>query len=282
MHLTNSDFQALIQKVHRDTGLDLTQYKPTFVQRRLASRLRAKGVSSYRAYMRLLDEDEYRSLLDTLTINLTSFFRDTSTFLALRDEVLRPLLRKREKTGTRRLDIWSAGCASGEEPYSVAIMIHQLLGRQLHGWRIRILGTDIDRRKLQQARLAVYNSFSFRGTDWPHLDRYFTKTSTGKQLNPHIKQLVQFRQHDLIADRPPGRFDIILCRNVLIYLKRGQQTQILNKFYQALSGEGVLVLGKTEILPTEVSSLFQPINTREHIHRKRLERHEFHSPSKKE
>ena len=266
--MQNAELSALVKKIHMERGLDLTKYKLSFIQRRLATRLRAKGVSSYRAYMRLLDDEEYSRLLDALTVNLTFFFRDTSTFQALRDEVLKPLIAQRRAQGYRSLRIWSAGCASGEEPYSVAIIVHQLLYAEIAQWDIRILGTDIDEKKLAQARQAVYTAFSFKGTHWPNLEAYVRREGHRYTLIPAVTNLVHFRRHDLISDPPPGRFDVILCRNVLIYMKRSQQTHILKRLHRALRPEGVLVLGKTEILPPDAMNWYAPLNLKEHIYRK--------------
>lgn len=264
----NLAFGFLLTKIRRERGLDCTQYKPSFLKRRLAVRLRARGVESYRTYARLLDDDEYDRLFDTLTINLTSFFRDATTFVALRDEVLQPMVRERNRPGRRQLQIWSAGCASGEEAYSLAILLRQLLGRQSADWQIRILGTDLDERRLDQARAGVYGPFSFRGTQWPDLDRCFVTNGKSHSVVSDVKALVRFRRHDLIGEKPLGRFDLILCRNVLIYFTRPQQVRLYTTFHQTLRPGGVLVLGRTEILPAEVAGLFETVNLREHIYRK--------------
>lgn len=272
---TNNDdptLASLLDKIRRERGLDCSQYKPSFLKRRLAVRLRARGVDSYQAYSRLLDDREYDRLFDTLTINLTCFFRDASTFATLRDQILRPLLEARDRQGQRRFRAWSAGCASGEEPYSLAILLHQMLGPRIADWQLSILGTDLDERRLEQARSGVYGPFSFRGTQWPDLDRFFTVTAQGHALVPEVKALVRFRRHDLISEKPPGRFDLILCRNVLIYFRRSQQTRIFTNFHQALHRNGILVLGRTEILPAEVASLFEMLNLRERIYRKLVNR----------
>jgi len=261
---------SLLDKIRRERGLDCSHYKLSFIKRRLAVRLRARGVDSYQAYGQLLDDEEYDRLFDALTINFTCFFRDPSAFIVLRDEVLRPMLKTRAQRGWRRFSAWSAGCASGEEPYSLAILLHQLLGAQIKTWRIRILGTDLDEQVLERAQQGVYGPFSFRGTQWPDLDRFFEASDSGCALIPEVKALVQFRRHDLMADPPPGQFDLILCRNVLIYFQRAQQVQICATFHRALKREGVLVLGKTEILPVEVASLFEAIEMRERIYRKIL------------
>jgi len=269
MYGSDADFQALLRKIQRERKVDLTRYKPSFIQRRIAARLRARGVTSYRAYMYLLDEEEYLQLFDTLTINYTSFFRDTSTFQALRDQILRPLIREREQRGVRRLVMWSAGCASGEETYSLAILVSQVLGSRLSHWNIRILGTDIDENKLAQAREGIYGPLSFRGTKWPHLERYFLREGEKRRVRPDLKRLVRFQHHDLLHEEPPRRFDIILCRNVLIYFQRPQQNYILQNFHKALYPGGYLILGKTEIIPIHFASLFETINRREHIYRKK-------------
>ncbi|RME45841.1 MAG: protein-glutamate O-methyltransferase CheR [Chloroflexi bacterium] len=260
-------FESLLRKIRRERGLDCNQYKSAFLQRRLAVRLRARGVKSYRAYTRLLDDEEYDQLFDALTINLTHFFRDATTFVALRDRVLRPMLGLKAQQGRRQFRAWSAGCASGEEPYSLAILLHQMLGAQIEEWQIRILATDLDQRRLEQAQAGVYSPFSFRGTQWPDMDRFFVTTRHGHTIVPQVKRLVRFRRHDLIGEEPPGRFDLILCRNVLIYFTRLQQVRLCRAFHSALMPDGVLVLGKTEILPGEVAGLFEPVDLREHIYR---------------
>ena len=268
--MTDSDLalDSLLKRICRERGLDCTQYKPSFLKRRLAVRLRARGVESYQAYARLLDDDEYDDLFCALTINLTRFFRDATTYAALRDEVLQPLVQERNGQGRRQFQAWSAGCASGEEPYSLAILLHQLLGRQSADWQIRILGTDLDRRMLERARSGIFGPFSFRGTQWPDLDRFFVAAEGGHAVVPEVMRWVRFRRHDLIREKPPGRFDLILCRNVLIYFGRPQQVRLCTAFQQALKAGGVLVLGKTEILPREVAGLFETVNLREHIYRK--------------
>ena len=263
-------FLALLDEVRRERGLDCRQYKINFLKRRLSVRLRARGVESYREYTRLLDDDEYEKLFEALTINLSYFFRDSTTFEALREKVLKPLIREKAKQRSQLMRIWSAGCASGEEPHSIAILLHELLGADLEDWRISIRATDLDARALEKARKGVYNEFSFRGADPAYIERYFTPLS-GKEysLKPEIKALVKFERHDLLADPPPRRLDLILCRNVLIYFSRQQQERLFSIFCDALNEKGCLVTGKTEILSPFASKLFQPLDWREHIYVKR-------------
>ncbi len=264
------DFLALLDKIRSDTGFDVRQYKPSFIKRRLAIRLRARGSNSYRGYMRLLDDDpdEYRSLLDCLTINLSCFFRDEAAFKAVRDVVLAPLIRAKRERRERQIRVWSAGCAKGEEAYSVAILLHELLGSAINDWSIDIRGTDCDARALARARRGIYEDFSLRDVDEAYVRGYFLR-DRGYEIKPEIKALVKFEQHDLITDPPPQRLDLILCRNVLFYFSREQQERLLRCFHTALNKGGYLVIGRTEILLPTVSRLFLPADPREHIYIKR-------------
>jgi len=260
-------FDALLEKIKQERGLDCTQYKPGFLKRRLAVRMRARGVKTYREYMRLLDDAEYEKLFETLTINLSYFFRDASTFKTLREKVLKPLLREKAEFGNRVVRIWSAGCASGEEPYSVAILLYELLGKELKDWRIRILATDLDVGALEKAKKGIYSQFSLKGVNARCVERYFEPLPRGEYaLKPEIIKMVKFEQHDLIADPPPRHLDLILCRNVLIYFSRQQQEKLLHAFHQALNKRGYLVIGKTEVLMGAATSLFKPLDLRERIY----------------
>ena len=265
------DFLALLDKVRRERGFDGTQYKANFLQRRFAVRLRATKAGSYREYSRILDSDpaEYDRLFSALTINLTYFFRDETVFQAVRHAVLEPLIRERAGRGQRLIRVWSAGCATGEEPYSVAILFHELLGDDLKNWRIRIYATDLDAETLDKARRGIYSDFSFRGVDREYVERYFVHNHGGYEIRPEIKALVRFERRDLLADPPPRRMSLILCRNVLIYFDREQHEQVFAAFHRALDKGGYLVLGKTEILTGAATELFEIVNLREHIYRKR-------------
>jgi len=265
--MENGELLHLLDKVRRERGLDCRQYKINFLKRRLAVRLRARGVESYREYMQLLDDEEYEKLFEALTINLSYFFRDGSAFEALRDKVLKPLLQEKAERGSRLVRIWSAGCASGEEPYSIAILLHELLGQDLKNWRIRILATDLDAGALEKARRGVYGKFSFQGVDPAYIARYFTPLPPKEYaIKPEIAAMVKFERRDLIADPPPRRLDLILCRNVLIYFTREQQRKLLLTFHQALNDEGYLLIGKTEVLMGPAARLFRPLDPREHIY----------------
>jgi chemotaxis methyl-accepting protein methylase len=262
--------EALLDQIRRERGLDLRLYKPSFLERRLAVRLRARGCSDYTAYGKLLfrDPEEYGPLLNTLTINLTRFFRDATTFQVIEEKYLPELLKVR--ASSRRLRIWSAGCAAGEEPYSLAIMLCEIMGSALRRWQVEIIATDVDEDVLETARRGLYESFSFQGLapryeTW--IERYFSPGQK-RQLSDEIRPMVSFQHFDLVRDPPPANLDLLLCRNVLIYFDRELQDRLYRAFHEALRTEGFLVLGKTEILPLTWSQSFVPVDLREHIYRR--------------
>lgn len=242
---------ALLRQIRRERGLDLSLYKASYLERRLAVRLRARGCPDHASYAQLLrrEPEEYGPLLDALTINLTHFFRDATTYQAIEEHVLPALLQMR--AAEQRLCIWSAGCATGEEPYSLAILLREQMGRSLRHWKVSILATDVDADALEKARQALYGPFSFQGVNARHeawIERYFTSNAT-RQLDERVRQMVTFQHLDLVQDPPPQELDLLLCRNVLIYFEHDLQERLYRAFYQALQPGGFLVLGKTEILP---------------------------------
>lgn len=261
-------FDALMAHVRRERGLDCSQYKESFLRRRLAVRMRARGVETYQAYLSVLcsDQAEFDALLVALTINLSYFFRDEAVFEALRHAVLRTLVARRAQT--RHLAVWSAGCASGEEPYSVAMILTDLLGPALSGWKVQIQATDVDADVLARARRGVYKAISFQNPEADFVGRYFARNEDVYTLRPAIRQLVTFQQHDLTTMPPLPRYDLILCRNVLIYFARERQERIVRHLLDHLGLGGYLVLGMTEMLPLALASWLEMMDGRLRIYRK--------------
>ncbi|MBN1180265.1 MAG: protein-glutamate O-methyltransferase CheR [Anaerolineae bacterium] len=260
--------QALLKQIHQERGLSFSAYKPSFLERRFAARMRARDCADYAAYGQLLrrEPEEYTQLLNALTINLTHFFRDASTFQAIEERILPALLHTR--AAERRLRIWSAGCATGEEPYSIAILLAERLGPALAHWQLDILATDVEPATLEQARAGTYNDFSFKNVApryQPWVERYFTPAPQ-RQLDHKIRAMVSFQHHDLAQDPLPNNLDLILCRNVLIYFDRQQQHRLYQAFHSALLPEGFLILGKTEMLPLSWGQHFAAFDMREHIY----------------
>jgi chemotaxis protein methyltransferase CheR len=214
------------------------------------------------------DLSEYDRLFDALTINVTNFFRDKSTYRVIKETVIPELVSSKKKQGRKIIRVWSAGCASGEEPYSMAILFHKILGDKINDFLISIHATDIDEVSLDKAKSGEYEAGAVSEVDETILKRYF-KRNLKYELKEEIKQMVMFTRHDLISDRPLAHLDVILCRNVLIYFSRDLQMRLFDKFCEALNRGGYLILGKTESLAGESAGLFQPVNIRERIYRKK-------------
>lgn len=235
-------FTALTQKISRERGVSCGSYKDKCLKRRIAVRMRARGVHTYDDYARLLDQDarEYQELLDALTINVTKFFRNVETWNALRP-YLNPLAR-----GQPGLRVWSAGCASGEEPYTIAVLLAETLGDARGGLeRSFIDATDIDRLSLERTRQARYPEGAFSEMPADLRRRYFRG---GEPVQP-VRDVVRVLAHDLTREPPPRPpYDLIVCRNVVIYFERQAQERLFQVFVNALAPGGVLLLGKVETL----------------------------------
>ncbi len=263
------DFLALTSKISRDRGFGCANYKDRCLRRRIAVRMRARGVHTYAEYARVLDNDaaEYDRLIDALTINVTKLFRNWDVYASIAAHVVPPLFR-RELPSIR---VWSAGCSSGDEPYSLAILFHRFAatnGMLAQIGRVRILGTDIDRRCLEAAALGQFEEGDFTETPPELRQRYFT-ASEPFTVAPSIRSLVRFESRDLLSEHaPPGQHDLIVCRNVLIYFDRDTQERLFDTFHQALAPGGFLVLGKVETLLGRSRSNFAAVDARERIFRK--------------
>jgi len=252
-------FLALTQKISRERGMSCGSYKDKCLKRRIAVRMRARGVHTYDDYARLLDRDarEYQDLLDALTINVTKFFRNPETWT-----VLRPYLRELAKTRPQ-LRVWSAGCASGEEPYTIAILLAET------GVQGSIDATDIDRLSLERTRQAKYLDSAFTEMPIDLKGRYFRD---GEPISA-VRDLVHVQPHDLTREPPPRPpYDLIVCRNVVIYFERQAQERLFQVFVNALAPGGVLLLGKVETLFGHARERLTLADPRERIYRKPDER----------
>jgi chemotaxis protein methyltransferase CheR len=267
---TDKDFIALKKKIFRSTSLDLSQYKDSYLQRRFGVRMRCCNCKDYSDYIGYLDsnQSEYDHLLDDLTINVTQFFRDSIVFKAMEEDVLPLLIYDKVKHGNNDISIWSAGCSSGEEPYSIAIMLRELLGEDLDNFEINILASDIDDASLEAAAVGKYLPRQVTNVKKEYLERYFELQGEMYQLSEDIMSMVEFRKIDLIASKPPYLFDCIFCRNVVIYFTREMQENLYMKFYQALNPSGYFVMGNTETLVGDASKLLNTFKSRERIYQK--------------
>lgn len=265
----DAGFLALNEKIARERGFGCASYKEKCLRRRIAVRMRARGVHTYGDYARLLDNDaaEYERLLDALTINVTKLFRNWETYDAVARVVVPALWSLPDPT----IRVWSAGCSSGEEAYSIAALFVRHaestddLGRAS---RIAVLGSDIDRASLVAAHRASYEQSAFADTPVDLRLRYFTPGFPATVV-PRVRSLVAFERRDLLADPPPpGGHHLVTCRNVVIYFDRPTQEALFERFHSALLPGGYLVLGKVETLLGRARTLFAPVDSRERIFRR--------------
>jgi len=241
---------VLLEKVYLDSGHDFRDYRRGTVTRRLKRRMLATGVKTYIDYMRFLDShpEEYARFADYLAIKVSQFFRSPYTFQQVSALVLPELLLHKRRKGERCLNFWSAGCARGEEPYSIAIMLADFLGRELFQYDITIYASDIGYLNLNQLRSGIYPTSDVEALPQSILDGYFLPDGDNYEVRPDIRQMVQFFHFDLTSAKrqPLPVIDCIFCCNVLIYFQRQLQERVLEKLYNSLAIPGYLVLGEVE------------------------------------
>lgn len=247
------EFRLLRDYVNQFCGIYFADDSAYVVERRLRERLRELGIDDFEEYYRYLRhhpnaETELERAAEVLTTNETYFFREAYQLRAFTDEIL-PIVKARARArGARRVDIWSAGCSSGEEVYTIAMLIEA--SGLFDGWDVRIFGNDISRRVLRKARDATYTSASFRAMI-PEYERFFIDTDEGRQVHPRIRSMCHFGHLNLMNDRRSaivGRVDVTFCRNVLIYFDDASRRRVLDTIYQRLHRGGYLLLGHSESL----------------------------------
>lgn len=251
-------------------GFQLHFYKHSCIRRRLAARMRTVGCATAEEYaeLLLLDKSETDALIRTLTINFSRFFRNPATFDMLRDEVLPALFSGCISAGRDCLGIGSFGCACGEEPYTLAMILRDSFADELSRLRVSIVATDVDPEVLRTASRANYGPETLEDTPAAVRERYFTSREGRFQLDAGIRDMVTFRRQDLLAPPTRGEFDLVLCRNVLIYFERGHQEVVFDALADSLRPGGVLVLGKTETLLPSARRLFRVLCPLDRIYRK--------------
>jgi chemotaxis methyl-accepting protein methylase len=263
-------FIDLTRRISREVGLSLDAYKDKCLRRRIAVRMRASGVHSYVEYQALLDRDpeEYERLKDAITINVTRFYRNIETWEQVRT-ILVPEICADPDAAIRA---WSAGCSSGEEAYTLAVLIAEHLdakGRPEQLGLVTIDATDVDRESLQRARAARYDRGALADVPPSLVQRYFEDAGRECRVAERVRARVCVRDSDLSIDPPPGRdYQLILCRNVVIYFGRDTQERVFRQFAEALAPGGFLVLGKVETLFGAARDRLTLINPRERIYRR--------------
>lgn len=252
-HLTPDEFRLLRELINRFCGISFSDDAMYVFERRLRERVRELGLADFTQYYHHLRyhpnaKAEIESAVDALVTNETYFFREEYQLRAFRYEILPELRERLEREGKRSLTIWSAGCSTGEEVYTLAILVDE--SELFKGWDVRIFGNDISRRVLATARRATYGHSSFRATP-PAYDRYFDELREGRQVVSHIRAMCHFGHLNLLdRDRSAliGRTDAVFCRNVLIYFDEQARRSVIDTFYERLYPGGYLLLGHSESL----------------------------------
>jgi chemotaxis methyl-accepting protein methylase len=263
-------FAALARKISQGAGLPVEAYKDKCVRRRIAVRMRACGVHSYADYQAVLDRSpaEYERLRDALTINVTRFYRNADTWNLLR----RDLVPRLCAPGGGEIRIWSAGCSSGEEAYTIAILAAEHFdrtGRSGELGRLVVDATDVDRLSLERARAARYRRENLMEMPPELVNRYLTPVESELQVVARVRGRVFVRRVDLGAGQPPGRdYHMVVCRNVLIYFYRPMQERLFQLFTDSRAPGGYLVRGKVETLLGNVRDRLALVDPRERVYRR--------------
>ncbi len=247
---------SLLEHLKESRGFDLSGYKRATLERRVRKRMDAVHAGSYSDYQDYLEvhPDEFKELFDALLINVTSFFRDRPAWDYLAETVLPNLLAD---TPERPLRVWSAGCASGEEAFTAAIVLAEAMGVDQFRSRVKVYATDIDEDALTTARHALYQREQLKGLPDGYLDRYFEENTHGYAFRADMRRSVIFGRNDLVQDAPISRIDLLVSRNTLMYFTPETQARILGHFNFSLRESGYLFLGKSEMLITH-GELFTP------------------------
>jgi two-component system, chemotaxis family, CheB/CheR fusion protein len=260
-------FEALLQFLRDSRGFDFTGYKRSSLMRRVERRMQQVSIASYADYLDFLQlhQDEFTALFNTMLINVTGFFRDPDAWSHLRDDAMPAVLAARKPNEPIR--VWSAGCASGEEAYSVAIMLAELMGPEDFRDRVKIYATDVDEEALAQARQATYPDSSMKAVPDELREKYFEQQGQRNVFRTDLRRSVIFGRNDLVQDAPISRVDLLLCRNTLMYFNAETQARIVNRFHFAMNDGALLFLGKAEMLLSH-GELFAPIDLKRRFFRK--------------
>jgi chemotaxis protein methyltransferase CheR len=265
------DVKRLLTAIADERGIDLTQYRGAYVERRIAARLRALNLHTYRQYARFLhlNPDEYASLLDALTINVTEFFRDPPVYNLFRTRVVPEILERKVKSRHRMVRVWSAGCATGEEPYSIAMSFLSALKPGAEGFMLNVVGTDLDPKALETAARAEYDIAKLKHIPKADQLRFVDVLGDRFRIKPEVTKHVRFKPMNLFTDEPIHVVDVLFCRNVFIYFTREQQARVLARFSESLARDGYLVLGRSEKMAPTSAADFELVAGRDRVYRRK-------------
>ena len=265
---TDSTLEDLLLFIRDSRGFDFTGYKRSSLARRIRKRMHEVGASDYVEYRDRLETsaEEFDHLFNTILINVTGFFRDSETWTFLQREVMSELLADIDPA--REIRVWSAGCASGEEAYSLAIAFSEALGVEESAKRVKIYATDVDEEALRDARVGLYSTKALESLSPDLRDRYFEQNGSQFAFRPDLRRRVIFGRHDITRDAPISRLDLLVCRNTLMYFNVETQAQVIDRFHFALRERAYLFLGKAEMLLSD-GDRFEVVSMRQRIFRRR-------------
>jgi chemotaxis protein methyltransferase CheR len=269
IQLSEAEMRLLQTLVYQECGMYFDARRAHFLQDRLQRRLRECRMDSFYAYYRLLmsaaGKEELIKLVENLTVNETSFFRNKAQLELFHKQILEELIRKKQESGSHQIRIWSAGCSTGQEPYTIAMLLADALAyHQLRmpaageiewprplispPWRVEIPASDINYTVLRAAQEGIYNEHQMSSVDYSYRLRYFDKVSERYAVKKAIKELVHFDFHNLKTEFLPQQNDVIFCRNVMMYFDEAEQRRLVEKFYRCLCPGGYLLVGHAESL----------------------------------
>jgi len=248
--ITQLHLDLIRELIYKETGILYEAKKDYALKSRIERRIKASNTKNFREYQQLLrtNGDELQNLIEELTINETYFFRDTNQLKGFQEKALPLILDEKRKSNNYSLKIWSAACSTGEEPYTLSMIVHEAI-KDISKWRIEILATDIDRKVLSIAKKAEYGNRSVKSTPENFKKKFFIQSQNYWRVKPEITKIVKFEHLNLMdrrAMRSRRGFDFIFCRNVLIYFDDSARRKVVNNFYDALNPGGFLFLGSSE------------------------------------
>ncbi|MGW4487382.1 CheR family methyltransferase [Amycolatopsis sp. NPDC004368] len=266
-HEPNGEFESVLAYLKESRGFDFTGYKRSSLMRRVRRRMTQIGIESYGDYIDQLqvNAEEFVALFNTILINVTGFFRDPEAWEYLREHVVPAILA--ERSPEEPIRVWSAGCAAGQEAYSLAMVFADAIGVEAFRQRVKIYATDVDDEALSQARHAAYTPAEVEGLNERQLEEYFELQNSRYCFRKDLRRSVIFGRNDLVQDAPISRIDLLVCRNTLMYFNAETQTKILERFHFALAPRGLLFLGKAEMLLSH-ARIFEPLDLKRRVFRK--------------
>lgn len=252
--MVDADYDKFVEQIKKRTAIDLGQYKETQMKRRLTTLRQKHGFSTFAAYLDALVRESalMDEFLDRMTINVSEFWRNPNRWAMLEERFLPELL-----SGGNRIAIWSAACSTGDEPYTTAMILDRMGALN----RATITATDLDQNVLKKAQSGLYQDRSVRDVPKPYLNQYFTHDGDIYSVDERIKRSIKYKQHNLLHDPYGGPYDLIICRNVMIYFTEDAKHQIYQRFSNALKPGGILFVGSTEQIFTPQQYNFETAET---------------------